>query len=102
MNRYTGKLRTFLAEQPPSFRFDDANSITEMLCYYYCSANPVDNAVIRCQFEDLFKILGPMTVDESDAVFAVVSDLCLSHEKQAFLNGLCVGMHLFLELEAAD
>ena len=102
MNRYIENLKSFLAEQPPNFRFDDANSILELLCYYYCSANPVDNAVIRCQFEKLYGLIRPMTVEESDAVFNTVSDLCLSYERQAFLDGLTAGMRLFSELETTD
>lgn len=99
MNRYIENLKCFLAEQAPTFRFDDATSIMDMLCYYYCSANPVDNAVIRCQFKALNDLVRPMTVAESDTLFNMVSELCLSYERQAFLDGLQAGMHLFLELE---
>ena len=102
MNRYIQNLKSFLSEQAPSFRFDDANSILEMLCYYYCSANPVDNGVIRCQFKALHDVIRPMTVEESDAVFNIVSDLCLSYERQAFSDGLRAGMRLFWELEESD
>ena len=98
MNRYIENLKSFLVEQSPNFCFDDAKSMLDMLCYYYCSANPVDNAVIRCQFKVLNDIVRPMTVEESDAVFSVVCDLCLSYERQAFLDGLRAGMRLFSEL----
>ena len=52
MNRYIEKLKTFLAQQSPNFGYDDANSILDMLYYYYTDTNAIDNAVIRCQFYD--------------------------------------------------
>ena len=98
MNRYIENLRSFLLEQAPSFQYKDADSLLEMLCYYYCSANPVDNAVIRCQFKALNDTVRQMSVEESDAVFSAACDLCISYERQAFLDGLRTGMQLLTEL----
>ena len=52
MNRYIENLKAFLAEQSPKFAYDDANSVLEMLYYYYAEETPVNNAVIRCQFRE--------------------------------------------------
>ncbi len=98
MNRYIKKLKSFLAEQTPSFEFDDANSILEMLYYYYASANPIDNAAIRCQYKELNDILCRLSLAENDAVFSLTCDLCIAHERQAFLDGICVGIRLIEEL----
>lgn len=98
MNPYIQKLKVFLAEQAPNFKYDDTDSIMEMLCYYYCSAHPVDNAAIRCQLGELGNIMRPMSLEESDALFSLVGNLCLSYERQAFLNGVSVGICLFNEL----
>lgn len=99
MNRIIDNLKSFLSDQPPNFPFDDGNSILEVLCYYYCASNSVDNALIRCQFKELNDILCKLTLAENDAVFALTSDLCTSHMRQAFLDGIRVGLHLFKELE---
>ena len=99
MNRYIENLKAFLSEQAPCFGYDDANSLLEMLLYYYTTANPVDNAVIRCQFRDLNDILRNLTVDENDAVFSLTEELCIAYTRQAFLDGIHVGMRLFTELE---
>lgn len=98
MNRYIKNLKSFLAEQPPNFRFDDANSILEVLCYFYCVANAVDSGVIHCQFHELNDILSKLSLDENDAVFSITADLCAEHTRRAFLDGVYVGMHLFDEL----
>lgn len=99
MNRYIESLKSFLTQQSPGFGYDDANSILEMLYYYYTVANPVDNALIRCQFKELDGILSRLSVAENDEVFSLTSALCMAHERQAFLEGIHVGMRLFSELE---
>ena len=99
MNRYTENLKSFLTEQPVNFKFDDGNSILEVLCYYYCTSSSADNALIRCQFKELNDILSKLTLAENDAVFALTSDLCTSHVRQAFIDGIRTGFHLLNELE---
>jgi len=98
MNNCIEKLKAFLAEQSPCFGYDDANSILEMLYYYYTTANPVDNAVIRCQFRDLDNTLSHLTLAENDAIFSLTCNLCTAYERQAFSDGVQVGLRLFTEL----
>ncbi len=98
MNRYIEKLKSFLAEQAPNYTPYEANSLLEILCYYYTSSNPVDNAVIRCQFRELNDVLCHLSLAEIDAVCSITCDLCVAHERQAFLDGIHVGMQLFSEL----
>lgn len=98
MNRYIENLTSFLTEQTPCFGYDDANSILEMLYYYYTMANPVDNAVIRCQFKELNDVLCHLSLSENESVFALTGDLCVAYERQAFPDGIHVGMRLFSEL----
>jgi len=98
MNRYIENLKSFLAEQTPNFGYDDANSLLEMLYYYYTVANPVDNAVIRCQFKDLNDILCRLAINEQNAIFGIAGNLCVSHARQAFLEGIHVGARLAAEL----
>lgn len=100
MNPYIEKLKQFLISQPPVIKDDDANTILELLCYYYCSANSVDSALIRCQFRAADDALPKLSIEEYDALFAITTDLCLSYEKQAFMDGVRVGMQLFQELNA--
>lgn len=99
MNRYIENLKSFLAEQAPCFGYDDANSILEMLYYYYTDANPIDNAVIRCQFEGLDNVLSKLPLKDCDRVFSLAADLCISHARQAFSEGVNIGMRLFTELQ---
>ena len=99
MNHYIDNLKSFLSDQSPKFPFDDANSVLEVLCYHYCASNSADNALIRYQFKELNDVLSKLTLPENDAVFGLTCDLCTSHMKQAFMDGVCIGVHLFNELE---
>lgn len=98
MNPYIENLKAFLAEQVPCFGYDDAGSILEMLYYYYTVANPVDSAVIRCQLKALNDLLRRLPVADCDAVFDATANLCASYERQAFLDGIQVGLRLFTEI----
>lgn len=98
MNPYIEKLKQFLLSEPPTFQDENANSILELLCYYYCSANTVDNASIRCQFHAAENALPKLTIEEYDAFFGITTHLCASYEKKAFMDGVQVGMRLFQEL----
>lgn len=99
MNHCIEKLKDFLAEQTPKFAFDDGGSILDMLYYYYADSNPVDNAVIRCQFSELDKVLSKLSLEDCDRVFLLAVELCVSHARQAFSEGVQVGMRLFTELQ---
>ncbi len=98
MNRYIKNLKSFLAEQTPNYLYDDANSLLEMLYYCYTTSNPVNNAVIQYQFKELNDVLCHLSLTEINAVFSLTCDLCVSHERQAFLDGVHVGIRLFSEL----
>ena len=100
MNRYIQNLKSFLSEQHPSFGYDDANSILEMLYYYYTQENPIDSALIRYRVKELNDCIPHMTNKEADAVFTVTMGLCSDYERLAFFEGVQVGMRLIDELSA--
>lgn len=99
MNRYIENLKDFLAARTPKFAYEDAQSLLDMLYFYYADSNPIDSAVIRCQFRELEKVLSNLPFEDSDRVFSLAANLCGAHAKQAFTEGVQVGMRLFTELQ---
>ncbi len=99
MNKYIENLKSFLSEQTPHYGYDDANSLLEMLCYYYMELNPVDNGLIRCQFKELDGVLSKLSFSDNNAVFSLAGTLCSTYEKQAFKAGVGVGLMLRDELD---
>lgn len=100
MNPYIENLKAFLKEQSSNFAYTDAESLLEMLYYYYTSDNPIDNGVIRCQLRQVNAYTEKLSLADSDSLFDAVSSLCAQHEKVAFLKGIQVGAHLAEELSA--
>ena len=97
MRKYIEKLNEFLSEQHPNFPHD-VDSLLGVLYYYYTEDNPIDNALIRCQFKELDDCLKSLSWEQHEMVFATICNLCSSFERQAFLNGIPVGVRLYQEL----
>lgn len=97
MNPYIEKLNAYLAEQPAS-KYTDAESIIQVLQYYYTMENPIDTAVIRCQFREVDSCLQCLSFEENNAIFRLICDLCCEHTKNAFTRGLHTGLQLHTEL----
>ena len=74
----------------------------EQLLQGYTEANPIDGTVIRCQFRKLDSTLSKLSLEECNQVFSSTVDLCVSHSRQAFTDGIQVGMRLFTELQSGQ
>lgn len=102
MNRYIKNLKAFLAEQSPRFGYDDANSILDMLYDYDSTEHPIDSGIIRCQFAQLSRILDQLSFEDHNTLFCKTVGLCEAHSRQAFPEGVQVGMRLFTELSVPE
>ena len=98
MNKYIEKLKEFLGEQHPNNPHNDVNSLLDVLYYYYSEDNPIDSALIRCQFKEMDDSLKNLQWDQHEMVFATACNLCSSFEYQGFINGIHIGLRLFQEL----
>jgi len=98
MDKYVQRLKWYVMNLPEHYRYDDAGSLLDMLCYFYIENNPIEGAVIRCKFADLDEILSKLTLRENDEVFRLVCDLCTEHERRAFQDGIRLGIRLICEL----
>ena len=74
----------------------------ELLCYIYTVENPVSSAAIRYQFQELDTILGKLSLEDNNALFRQVCELCEEHAKLGFLSGLRVGYELCKELNVTQ
>lgn len=72
-------------------------SVLDMLYWHYMEHNHCDSQKIRKQFDTLRKLVN-FPSKEYDQVFYVVSDLCLEYGRQAFGDGIKLGVALFQEL----
>ena len=99
MNPYLKSLQDYYKQNPPNH--GDAESVMELLYWHYAENNPIDNKKIRNSFAKLRQQYSHLSMLEFDPIFTTVSDLCLEHERLAFLEGLCLGVTLMGELAEA-
>lgn len=99
MNPYIEALKRHLAEKPPDYGYADANSLLDILYYFYTELNPVDNSAIRQRFGELGEFLDGRTLEEQDRIFGLLCGIYEELERQAFFDGFYVGLRLAAELE---
>lgn len=96
MQKYIEALRGYCKQNP--LNHGDAESVMEFLYWHYAENNPIDNKKIRNSFAKLRQQYPHLSMQEFDPIFTTVSDLCLEHERLAYLEGLRLGVTLMTEL----
>ena len=102
MNQNIKNLTQHLLEKTSNYGATDINSLLEFLWYCYTEYNPIHTKTIQKHFEDLEPIMESLSFDDSTLLFTSVCSLCTEYEKQAFLEGLHLGVHLHQELYESD
>ena len=98
MNMIFETLRRKISQNLPDYGSWDANSILEMMYVTYADHNQLRPECGRTSFHTLRNLLCSLTKEHSDQVFDVVCDLCNSHERTAFTEGIKLGVRLADEL----
>ena len=97
MNEFMTALQTHLANQQPTYS-DNAESILEVLFDAYNESSGFDNAAIKADFEELYRLMDGKTLKEIDEIIYAVCTLCRDHEETGFIEGIKVGMNLAKEV----
>ena len=100
MNEFMTVLQTHLANQKPN-NHDNAESILEVLFDAYNESSGFDNAAIKSDFEELYRLMNGKPLKEIDEIIYAVCTLCRGHEKAGFIEGVKVGIHLTRETNNA-
>ncbi len=96
MQHYIKALQEYCKQNPPNT--SNAKSILELLYWHYAELNPVDSKEIRDGFASIRQQYSYLSLQEFDPIFSTVSDLCVEHERHAFLEGLRLGVTLMMEV----
>ena len=97
MNKFMTALQTHLTNQPPNYP-DNAQSILEVLFDAYNESSGFDNAAIKADFEELYRLMNGKALKEIDEIIYAGCTLCRDHEKAGFTEGIKVGLSLVKEL----
>ena len=99
MDEFMNALRTQLATQQPTYP-DNAESILEVLFDVYNESSGFDNAAIKADFEELYRLMNGKSLKEIDEIIYAVCTLCRDHEKSGFVAGIKIGLCLFGEIRS--
>ena len=93
MNEFMTTLREKLDDLQPNYP-NNAESILEVLFDAYNESSGFDNATIKTDFEELYRLMNGKPLKEIDEIIYAVCTLCRDHEKAGFIEGIKVGMSL--------
>ena len=93
MNEYLTALQTHLTTQQSTNQ-----NILDLLFDAYSETTGLDNAAIKADFEELYRIMNGKPLQEIDEIIYAVCTLCRDHEKAGFIEGVKVGIGLGQEL----
>ena len=93
MTALQSKLDTLQPNYP-----DNAENILEVLFDAYNESSGFDNAAIKADFAELYRLMNGKSLKEIDEIIYAVCTLCRDHEKAGFVEGVKVGSMLFREL----
>lgn len=105
--RYTiPEIATRLAKYLSSHNFTlpeaDNTTIIDLLYTTYVECLGRDTKEINCGFLALGDHLEQLPLNENNAIFSIVCELCGAYEQRAFKDGLQIGAHLMLELQGKE
>ncbi len=100
MQNYIKALQDYCKQNP--LNHGEAESVMEFLYWHYAENNPIDDQNIRNSFAKLRQQYPHLSLEKFDPIFTTVSDLCLEHERLAFLEGLRLGVTLMTELAVKE
>ena len=93
MDEFMDALQSKLDTLQPNYP-DNAESILEVLFDAYNESSGFDNAAIKADFEELYRLMNGKTLKEIDEIIYAVCTLCRDHEKAGFLEGIKTGAAL--------
>ena len=93
MDEFMDALQSKLDTLQPNYP-DHAESILEVLFDAYNESSGFDNAAIKSDFEELYRLMNGKPLKEIDEIIYAVCTLCRDHEKAGFIEGIKIGFHL--------
>ena len=96
MEKYFEKLRNYIAENPLDFGGGD--SVLTLLYEAYAESNMMDDGTIKEDFNELYRQMNGMELQEMDRIIYPVCTLCRDHQRSGFVEGVKVGVRLREEL----
>ena len=96
MKNFFDVLNQYISENQPNF--GDGESVLTMLYEAYSDCNRLDDARVKEDFNELYRLMNGMELREMDKIIYPVCKLCRDHERSGFVEGIRIGLMLYHEL----
>ena len=97
MKNFYDVLNRYVSENQPSF--GDGESVLTLLYEAYSECNRLDDAQIKVDFNELYRLMNGMDLRDMDKIIYPVCKLCRDHERSGFVEGIRIGIRLAQELK---
>ena len=98
MNPYITELEKELSEYGAMCRWEQNDSVLDLLWHWYLSNNPVDDGQIQQAESAIAPVFSELSVENSDRLSDCILELCTAYQRAAFLEGIILGTRLAREL----
>ena len=96
MKNFYEVLQQHVSDMQPNF--GDGESVLTMLYEAYSECNRLDDAQIKTDFNELYRLMNGMELREMDKIIYPVCKLCRDHERSGFVEGVKIGIMLAHEI----
>ena len=96
MKNFYDVLNRYVSENQPNY--GDGESVLTLLYEAYSEWNRLDDALIKADFNELYRLMNGMELQEMDKIIYPVCKLCRDHERSGFVEGIKIGIMLAHEL----
>ena len=96
MKNFYDILNQYISENRPDF--GDGESVLTMLYEAYSECNRLDDAQVKEDFNELYRLMNGMDLRDMDKIIYPVCKLCRDHERSGFTEGIKIGIMLAREL----
>lgn len=98
MDAYIQRHYQFVKEHAKRTQSNNSPSILEQLWQSYSIGHTIDCENIRMHFQTVENTLSSLSQKRQRILLRTIIDLCLEHERIAFLEGIQIGVQLSEEL----
>lgn len=88
-------INTYFEKCPPNF--NNAKSILDAIFWIYMESTPANSETLRKDYAKL-RDAWKLPPQEYDEILYIISDLCTEYSRQAFQDGIRIGMLLMQEV----
>ena len=96
MKNFYDVLQQYIYESQPNF--GDGKSVLTMLYKAYSECNRLDDAQIKADFNELYRLMNGMELRDMDKIINPVCKLCRDHERSGVVEGIKIGIRLAHEM----